>query len=352
MVGLDGELPLPWLATTFHETLQTRHAHALLLQGPRGVGQLELAMSLAQAWLCEAAAAQPCGRCASCRLVQARSHPDLLVLLPDALRESLGWESADAEDAGAKANKSAKTTKPSKEIKVEAVRGAVAFAQITTARGRCKVVVVHPAERMNEVSANTLLKTLEEPPGKARFVLACSEPDALLATIRSRCQVVPMHLPPSELALAWLTQHGVANPAVMLAAVGGQPQEALEWVAQGVDATQWTRLPDAVARGESALVAAWPLPRVVDALQKLCHDVSCVAVNAPPRYFPLSTLPTRAVPLALAEWSRELSRVARHAEHPWNANLMIESLVQQGQRALASDKGLPQGDNGAGRVRR
>ena len=354
MVGPDGVLPLPWLDAMLRETLQTRRAHALLLQGPRGVGQFELALSLAQAWLCEAESVpgqpQPCGHCASCRLVRARSHPDLLVLLPDALRETLGWDAADAEDAGSKPGKSAKTTKPSKEIKVEAVRGAVAFAQMTTARGRCKVVVVHPAERMNEVSANTLLKTLEEPPGKTRFVLACSEPDALLATIRSRCQVVPMRLPPSELALTWLAQHGIADPAVMLAAVGGQPQEALEWVTQCIDATLWTRLPGAVARGESALLAAWPLPRVVDALQKLCHDASCIAVNAPPRYFPLSTFASRAVPQALAEWSRELARVARHAEHPWNPSLLIEALVQQGQRALRGANDALSGRTGASRA--
>ena len=346
MVGPDGSLPLPWLAATLHEALDTRRAHALLLQGPRGVGQFELAMSLAQAWLCEAtpgsAEPRPCGRCASCRLVQARSHPDLLVLLPEAPRESLGWEGGDSDSSGsdradgAKASKSAKTSKPSKEIKVEAVRAAVAFAQITTARGRCKVVVVHPAERMNEVSANTLLKTLEEPPGSARFVLACSEPDALLATIRSRCQVLPMRLPPTDLALQWLIQHAVADPTVMLAAVGGQPQEALEWVKQGVDAAQWTRLPAAVVRGEAAMLVTWPLPRVVDALQKLCHDASCLAVGAPPRYFPLAALPAPAQALPLFEWSRELARVSRHAEHPWNATLMIESLVQQGQRALSS----------------
>ena len=344
-VGPDGLLPLPWLEATLRDTLQTRHAHALLLHGPRGVGQLELALTLAQAWLCEAPmpssadAAEanreprPCGQCASCRLVQARSHPDLLVLLPEALREPLGWNLNDADDAAAdKASKA----KPSKEIKVDAVRAAVAFAQITSARGRCKVVVVYPAERMNEVAANTLLKTLEEPPGVARFVLACAEPDALLATIRSRCQAVPMRLPPTDVAVRWLAQRGVVEPAVLLAAAGGQPQEALEWVGQGVDAALWTRLPALVQRGEAAPFAAWPLPRVVDALQKLCHDAACVAAGAAPRYFPLASVAQGADALALIDWSGHLRRAARHAEHPWNAGLMIEALVQRGQRALAA----------------
>ena len=369
MVGQDGLLPLPWLEATLRDTLQTRHAHALLLHGPRGVGQFELALTLAQAWLCEAPAPsagqsdathqhRPCGHCASCRLVQARSHPDLLVLLPDALREPLGWNLGDADDtASGKVSEKASKTKPSKEIKVDSVRAAVAFAQITSARGRCKVVVVYPAERMNDVAANTLLKTLEEPPGVVRFVLACAEPDALLATIRSRCQAVPMRLPPTDLAVRWLAQQGVVEPAVLLAAAGGQPQEALEWVGQGVDAALWLRLPALVQRGEAAPFAVWPLPRVVDALQKLCHDVSCVAVGGAPRYFPaaklssLSSLPSgssgsmgisgssfqpSAGALALAEWSRDLQRVARHADHPWNTGLMVEALIQRGQRALAA----------------
>lgn len=333
MVGPDGMLPLPWLEATLRDTLLTRRAHALLLQGPRGVGQFDLAVTLAQAWLCEAAsdAARPCGHCASCRLVLARSHPDLMVLLPEALREPLGWNLSDGDEA---ATDKASKAKPSKEIRVEAVRAAVSFAQVTSARGRCKVVVVHPAERMNDIAANTLLKTLEEPPGQARFVLACSEPEALLATIRSRCQAVPMRLPPAELATEWLTQRGLAEPAVLLAATGGQPQEVLDWVAQGLDAVLWQRIPALVRDGDHGPLTQMQLPRVVDALQKLCHDAACVAAGAAPRYFPAAAVPAGVDLLALVEWSRELDRAARHADHTWNAGLMVEALVLRGQRAL------------------
>jgi len=341
MVGADGRLPLPWIAPLLRQTLQSQHAHALLLHGPQGVGQFELALTIAQAWLCEAAEApaRPCGVCASCRLVQAHSHPDLLVLLPEALQEPLGWAAPDADDGGAE--RASKTRQPSKEIKVEAVRAAVNFAQTTSARGRAKVVVLHPAERMNGVSANTLLKTLEEPPGAARFLLGCAAPDALLPTIRSRCQSVALALPPIDEASAWLAAQGVADAVVLLAATGGQPQEALDWSRQGIAAAAWLRLPALVAQGSAAAFGGWPLARVVDALQKLCHDAACVAVGAAPRYFPVASLRAGADPAALHAWMRELNRVARHAEHPWNAGLMAESLVQQGQRALA-----PAGDKG------
>ena len=69
-----------------------------------------------------------------------------------------------------------------------------------------------------------MLKTLEEPAGVARFVLSGAAPDALLPTIRSRCQGLPMALPPTAMAVAWLTERGVSNTAVRLAATGGQPQ--------------------------------------------------------------------------------------------------------------------------------
>lgn len=337
MVGPDGALPLPWLEPLLRRVLDSQRAHALLLHGPQGVGQFELALALAQAWLCEGGQVRrrPCGVCASCRLVQARSHPDLLVLVPEVLQPALGWGGAGDDDA---AGERAGKTKPSKEIKVDAVRSAVSFAQTTSARGQGKVVVLHPAERMNGISANTLLKTLEEPAGNSRFLLSCAAPDALLPTVRSRCQSVAMGLPPMEQATDWLARQGVDDPAVMLAATGGQPQLALEWVQHGVDAPTWARLPALVRQGDSAPLVAWPLTRVIDALQKLCHDAACVAAGALPRYFPSTTIDAGADGTALSAWMRELNRVARHTEHPWNAGLMTESLVQQGQRALAGTK--------------
>lgn len=346
MVGPDGVLPLPWLAPWLHEALTTQRGHAVLLHGPQGIGQWPLALTLAQAWLCESESPQrPCGSCASCRLVQAHTHPDLLVLLPEALQASLGWANDEAAGEG---GETAKGRQPSKEIKVDAVRSAVAFAQTTPARGRGKVVVLHPAERMNSIAANALLKTLEEPAGSARFVLASAAPEALLPTIRSRCQAMALHLPDMAQATAWLGGQGVAGAEVLLAAAGGQPLEALEVCGAGLDAAAWTRLPAAVARGDASPLAGWPLPRAIDALQKLCHDLSCVAVGAAPRYFAAHLLPHRLRLPDLLEWSRALQRAARHAEHPLNAGLAVESLVAQGERA---GKGMPVARHGIAALR-
>lgn len=334
MVGPDGALPLPWLSAPLERVLATQRGHALLIHGPQGVGQFELAITLAQAWLCETAGERkPCGSCASCKLVQSRSHPDLLVLLPEALRDALGWGSAEEGESGGE--EKAGKRKPSKEVRVDEVRQAIAFAQTTSARGRGKVVVIHPAERMNGVSANALLKTLEEPPGNARLLLSCAAPDSLLPTIRSRCQATTLPLPDPALAARWLADHSVAQPEVLLAATGGQPQDALQWSQEGVDAKTWLALPQQLARGEVGNLAAWPLPRVVDMLQKLCHDAMRLAAGGEPRYFPRQSLPAAPSLPALSAWARELGRNARQAEHPWNAGLMVESLTLQARRALA-----------------
>jgi DNA polymerase-3 subunit delta' len=357
MVGEGADLPLPWLAGPLQAALGAQQSHALLVHGPQGVGQFELAMTLAQAWLCEVVPGvpptvpgvdpstsdttsspfKPCGRCASCRLVNARTHPDLLVLLPDAVRESMGWgsasESGDAKEsaAGGKASKA----KPSKDIKVDAVRSAVSFAQSTSSRGRAKVVVLYPAERMNGIAAHSLLKTLEEPPGIARFVLACGAPDSLLPTVRSRCQSLYLGVPDTALAASWLAQQGVDGADVLLAAAGGAPLEALAWARDGIEAAAWLALPKRVAGGDASVLASWPLPRAVRALQALCHDALLLSAGAAPRYFPPNALPRRGQPKRLVAWSRELTQAMRHAEHPWNAGLMIEALTQEARAALA-----------------
>jgi DNA polymerase III subunit delta' len=344
MVNGEGALSLPWLAATLQNALSTQRSHALLVQGPRGVGQFELAIALAQGWLCEATDAskpRPCGVCAACKLVQAHAHPDMLVLLPEALREPLGWAGGGADEEGegtAAASSSDKSTKrkPSKDIRIDEVRLAVTFAQTTSARGRGKVVVLHPVERMNMASSNALLKTLEEPAGDSRLVLSTSAPDMLLPTIRSRCQIVPVGLPDASVSIAWLSAQGVEQAEVLLAATGGQPQEALQWSSEGISSVLWAGLPKQLARGDVGTLAAWPLPRVIDTLQKLCHDMQRVAVGTAPRYFAASALSASSSLSALNAWSVELQAQVRHAEHPWNAGLMVEALVAQARVAMTA----------------
>ncbi len=324
-------IDLPWLEQALQQALQRSRGHALLIHGPRGVGQFELALAVAGAWLCEThrGAAPACGQCDGCRLFAARTHPDLRPLLPEVLQLELGWIT-DEDTPDGEAGK----RKPSKDIRIDAVRDAIAFTQQTAARGGPKVVLIHPAERMNAASASALLKTLEEPPGAARLILVSAAPQRLMATVRSRCQALALLPPPPGAAAQWLAGQGADDPELLLAAAGGRPLEAAERLAQGVTAAVWRSLPREVLAGRAAAMAGWPLPLVIDTLQKLGHDALCVAAGAPPRYFPADVLPPAGDLPRLATAGRELLAAARHAEHPWNAPLGTEALVQRIRRAL------------------
>lgn len=320
-------LPLPWLDDALAQALATQRAHALLVHGPEGVGQLDFALGLAKAWLCEAPAAErdrglACGRCAGCHLVDERSHPDLRLVVPEAMRAEAGLP---GDDSGS--DEDGKKRKPSREIKVDQIRSALEFAELTSGRASHKVLVIHPAEAINPIAANALLKTLEEP-GALRFVLASGAAQALLPTIRSRCQALRLHMPPREAALAWLGAQGVADAAVLLDAAGGQPQAALALHVAGLDAAAWRQFPSWAAQGQSQPVAAWPLPLLVDALAKLCHDRALVSLGLPARYFPHSPLRPGDIDV-LAQQAAQLRQRARSSEHPFSAALAAEALMLQ-----------------------
>ncbi|WP_326543297.1 DNA polymerase III subunit delta' [Pseudorhodoferax sp.] len=325
----------PWLQRQ-RTSLLGQRGHAWLLHGPSGLGQYELALELVRAWLCEQPGGEgACGRCASCHAIDVRAHADLCVLLPEVQMLELGWPL----DEKAQAEIDEKKRKPSREIRVEAMRGAVEFGQRTSARGRGKAVLVFPAERMNAISANALLKTLEEPPGDARFVLATGAAHLLLPTIRSRCMGHPMAWPTAQEAQDWLqAQDGVAaaDVPVLLAAAGGRPEEALRMASTGRTARAWSALPQALARGDMGAVGDFAPAELVDAMQKLCHDLLRAGQGAAPRFFAAADLPPPARLQALLHWSRKLQDSARIAEHPLNAGLMLESLVALAKTTLNS----------------
>jgi DNA polymerase III subunit delta' len=329
---------LPWLAQPLAEAVANQRSHAVLVQGAAGVGALPFMLALAQAWLCETAAGptrRPCGHCASCRLVHSRLHPDLYVLMPETLRQREGWplpgdkpEDQDGESGKAK-------RKPSRQLRIDEVRGAIDWVQRTSARGRGKVVVLHPADALNHPAASALLKTLEEPPAGTRILLSAADPEHLLPTVRSRCQRLRLLPPAPADGQRWLGEQGVDEPGVLLAAAGGLPLAAEALADAGITAAMWRALPAAVARGQGGVMAGWPVPLVIDALQKLCHDAMVLACGGAARYFPAGSVPAGAGVAALSTWQSELARVARHDEHPWNEGLLLDALLAQGRRALA-----------------
>ncbi len=160
--------------------------HAWMLVGPEGIGKATLAYRFAKKALQpqEAESGGLIGEmpfAASldvdpgsppARLVKALSHPDLLVL-------------RRPYDIRAKRFKTA--------ITVDEVRRLRDFLGHSPSGGAYKVVIVDSADELNVNAANALLKALEEPPPRVVFLLICSMPGRLLATIRSRCRLLAMH---------------------------------------------------------------------------------------------------------------------------------------------------------------
>ena len=327
----------PWIQKQ-SLSLLSQQGHAWLLQGPSGLGQYDLATSMVSAWLCESETALTqgaCGQCGSCHALSVHTHADLLVLMPETILLELGWPLSEK----AQSEIDNKTRKPSKEIRIEAMRDAIEFSQRTNARGKGKAVLVFPAERMNHVTANALLKTLEEPPGDVKFVLATEAAHQLLPTIRSRCLIHTMTWPLASEAVKWLQAQGLSleDAASLLKAAGGRPDEVLKQRNLGQSMQWWAKFPKAMLSGDASYCSDLPPSEVIDALQKLCHDLLMQQTQASLRYFNESDLPKLKVSSAqLTAWFKRLSQAAKTSEHPFNAGLMLEALCTEAREVLNS----------------
>ncbi|MDH5190801.1 MAG: DNA polymerase III subunit delta' [Gammaproteobacteria bacterium] len=200
---------LPWQSSQWQqlsEQLQAnRLPHALMLTGIKGIGKLHFAKAFAETTLCTNRQIDgcACGQCRSCLLVAAGSHPDLVTLMPE-------------DD--------------SKVIKIDQIRDFIDTMTLTSQYGGYKVVIIYPADTLNRNAANSLLKTLEEPPGQSLIVLVTDRPSHLPATIRSRCHQLAFHAPIHSEALSWLKNQpeSIAQAETLLALASGGPLEALK----------------------------------------------------------------------------------------------------------------------------
>lgn len=149
---------------------EERIGQSLLMAGPRGVGKHAFAIALAQALNCERVnLGEPCGQCVPCRKIARGEHADVRTIL----RESQ--------------DPSVKKEPRSQFIRIEQTRALAEQAQFRPYEGRRRVFIIDDAEWMRHEAANSLLKTLEEPPDTSLLILITSKPFSLLDTIRSRC---------------------------------------------------------------------------------------------------------------------------------------------------------------------
>ena len=156
---------------------------ALLLTGPSGVGKRTLALAAARALVCETGVGEPCESCPACSRAARGLHPDVIVVEPETAT-----------------------------IKIEQVRDMAREVLALPFEGRARGFVMDEAHVMTEQASNALLKSLEEPPASSHVFLVTASPQALLPTIRSRCQTLRLGPLPAALLESYLRDRGGLAP--------------------------------------------------------------------------------------------------------------------------------------------
>jgi DNA polymerase-3 subunit delta' len=208
---------LPWLQQYWDHLSdyrrQNRVPQALLIIGNKGLGKQHLANQFAFSLLCTKPQGNglSCGHCDRCLLLNAETHPDFIQIRPD---------------------------EPGKAITIGQIRSLVNRLNLKPQFESYRVVIVNPADLMNNAAANAFLKCLEEPPERTVILLITDKPGRLPATIVSRCQKLAVAKPAKEIAHAWLNQQNVetlqGNVFILLGLAQGSPLLALDYANDGM----------------------------------------------------------------------------------------------------------------------
>jgi DNA polymerase-3 subunit delta' len=172
------------------EATGTGMTHAWLFTGPPGSGRSVAARAFAAALQCPRGG---CGECHECHTAMSGAHPDVNLVVPEGLH-----------------------------LNIKETRDIVLTSYRAPSQGRWHVTLIEDADRMEERTSNTLLKALEEPPPRGVFLLCAPTPDDLLPTIRSRCRLVTLRIPPYDAVAEQLEREGVDRAVAAFAARAAQ----------------------------------------------------------------------------------------------------------------------------------
>ena len=317
---------MPWLKQAQTRLRQARAngrlPHSLLLLSIPGLGAELLANWISAFVLCDARDSQPCGACASCRLLAADSHPD---------HHRIALE----ED--------------SQQIKVEQVRELMEPLSLKSYRGGYKIAIIEDAETLNTFGANAFLKTLEEPSANTVLIMIARPNNRLPVTISSRCLRLGLRAPPSAEAIAWLDAQSTSKRswAAALALAGGAPLRALKLdpsalaaldedmracVAQlAAGSVDVSLLAERWLRSDPELRITW-LENWVTTRVHACFGAPDSHQSAEPVRLPGALLKPKITPLfGLLDAARDFRRLASTG---MNQQLALEALLLEGRNAL------------------
>jgi DNA polymerase-3 subunit delta' len=346
----------PWLQGLWDNLDFSNFPNATLLHGQSGIGKFAFSLELAKSLLCESdhVASRPCNQCEACHWFSTGNHPDFIALVPETHRRLLphaDYESDEAPKNGKVARDDfdgeASEKKEKKNISIEETRSAIEGLSIGSHRGGNRVILIYPLEMLRSDSANTLLKSLEEPPANTIFILLANRVDRVLPTIRSRCRLLTAPRPDREQGLAWLrTQlqkmNGLkvsdADIETIYDEQGGAPYSVLDSLIARNNQDEKDELTIAIQASRYLLQSMSQGVRInwldsaekthkarysylLAAMQRWTSDLQAVTQGGNPRYYPkhLSTLKslsqTAKVPKLHHFW-KSLVLARRHENHP------------------------------------
>lgn len=369
----EESLRAPWLQPLW-ESLDLNHfPSAVLIHGQAGIGKFEFAVELAKALLCEGGnPVKPCYQCEACHWFETANHPDFIALVPETHRKLLphaDYESDEPVKKGKVAREDsdgeAAEKKEKKNIAIEETRNAIESLSIGSHRGGNRVILIYPLESLRHDSANTLLKSLEEPPPNTIFILLADRLDRVLPTIRSRCRLLAATRPDRDSGILWLrsrlaklsgAKFNDADIKAIYDEQGGAPYSALDSLVArhhqddkdelsiSIQASrvllqsmsqggriQWLEVAEKIHKAQFSNLLA--------TMQRWSSDLQTVSQGGSPRYFPnhsdtFKALSQQVRIQKLLQFWKSLVQYRRHENHPLASRVQLEALLSQYQQVF------------------
>lgn len=236
-MSVSGLAVYPWQGPLWQQLLEyvvlQRVPQALLISGSAGIGKRHLAEIYARSLLCHHPLTDhaACGVCQGCKLWEAQTHPDYILIEPE---------------------------EPGKGIGIDKIRQLIVKLALKPQFSAYRVVIIEPADLMNTAAANAFLKSLEEPTERTCLLLLTDKPARLPATIRSRCQSLHCQTPDKAIAMQWLQQQAVKqNPELLLSLAQGAPLLARQYAENNLSSIREELFQNwmLVAEGKANLIA-------------------------------------------------------------------------------------------------